>query len=461
MSSRGKYRLIGTVLAIVTIHSVLLFVIIPSVSARLGPMYNQERYADGYDQLAANLEAGNGYRFYPDTARTLMREPGYPIMLAGLQMTFGKSFTVVKLANMAMALITAWGMVLIAGKVWPDAMANRSVMILVPSLLYLLDPGVLIAESRGGVENLFALLVTAFLLTVYKAIQSQRWRDFVVSGLILGLTLYVRSTPMLFPLCLLGYLAITQRRRISPTVMLKNIAAMTVTMLVVLSPWIYRNYVLVGKFVPTASVLGVSAQAGQYIGEHISDGKPWYLLDREASRERDKVAIELGYPFEDGASGYYQTFYRSGDELRFSDYLLRKVIAGYRESPLLFVKCVTRNVFNFWFAGKTSMATFGNIVVQLPYLAFALIGAVYSIRKREARIVGPMVLLIGYIMAVHLPILAQARYSVPLFPMVCLMAAMGLMATRKRLMERFVGGTDVESGRVDMAEARESHARVG
>ncbi len=48
---------------------------------------------------------------------------------------------------------------------------------------------------------------------------------------------------------------------------------MVLAMMAVLSPWITRNYFLTGKFIPTASVLGVSAQAGQYIGKHQFEGK--------------------------------------------------------------------------------------------------------------------------------------------------------------------------------------------
>ena len=46
-----------------------------------------------------------------------------------------------------------------------------------------------------------------------------------------------------------------------------------------------------------------------------------------------------------------------------------------------------------------------------------------------------VVLLIAYVEAVHLPILAQARYSVPLIPFVSLLAAIGLVAVWARVNE--------------------------
>jgi 4-hydroxybenzoate polyprenyltransferase len=102
---------------------------------------------------------------------------------------------------------------------------------------------------------------------------------------------------------------------------------------------------------------------------------------------------------------------------------------------MLFARCLGQNVFNFWFAGKTWAATAANAVIQLPYLVFALIGMVYSVKNKERAVVPILILFIGYVMAVHLPILAQARYSMPLLPLVSILATVGLVAVRKRSIE--------------------------
>lgn len=436
-------RLIWLGALTVVVHTALLFFAIPKLSNRLAPAYNQNRFTDGYDQLAANLATGNGYRFYPDTAKTLMREPGYPIFLAGLLLLFGNSFTAVKIANVILAIVTAWLMMRIAGK-----LTSSQLLSFAPPLLFLFHPGTLIAESRGGIEIIFALLSTAFVLAMYRLIESNRWRDYVACGIVLGITVSVRSVLILFPLVLLVYLLLFESRQISKRTICWNVGCLVIAMLAVLSPWIIRNYSLTGKIVPTASVLGVSAHAGQYICMHLSENKPWWILDREASRERGQLALKLGYSFKETdylREGYYQTFYRSQDEIAFSKYLFGRVVGEYARTPTLFLKCLCLNLFNFWFAGKTWMSTAANMIIQLPYLILAVIGAVLGVKNNQVRVVGPLVLLIGYVVAVHLPILAQARYSVPLIPFLSILASIPLIAAWQKRTQNTSRSTETTS----------------
>jgi len=414
------------VLAII-LNASLLFVVLPKMSTRLHQMYNQDEYADGYDQLATNLVEGHGYRMYPDTAPTMMREPGYPILLAGIFLVFGKRFVVVKLANMLLAFGAAWVMTRIARR-----LSTSQVLVLGAPLLFLFHPGTLIAESRGGVEVLFTFLLTLFVLFLYQAIENNRWSDYVLSGAVLGLTVLVKSTPMLFPACLLAYLVVFERRSSIGKGCL-HIAVMVGAMLVVLSPWIIRNYSLTGKFIPTATVLGVSAHAGQYVNTHLRADGSWALVDRDAARERRNIAEELGYRFKDVKDAYYQDFYSSGDEVKFSNYLFKKVVGEYEKSPMVFVRCVGSNFFNLWFRGKTRNSTLLNMIVQLPYLVLAVLGVIVAVRNGQIKVAAPIVLLLIYIMAVYVVILAQARYSVPLIPFLSIFAGLSLVAAQRRL----------------------------
>ena len=421
MNRRPKIALMISLYVLVfVIHAAILFVAIPKIGYRLRASYNSDLYADGYDQLAKNLANGDGYRMYPDTSETLMREPGYPVLLAGIYSLFGYSFAAVKLANMMMAFGVAWLLMGVSRQ-----LSNSQVMILGPSLLFLFHPGTLVAESRGGIELLYTLVLLLFMRTLYTAVEKNSAWYYVASGAVLGLTVLVRSVPILFPVVVLAYLLVFRRQRgTAGLVPFRNVAVMIVAMLVVLGPWIVRNYRLTGKFVPTASVVGVSAQAGEYFFAHGSDDDRW-VADGKAAQARNALARNLGYRFKEG---YYQCFYSSADELEFSNYLLRRVADDYRSSPGLFVRVVFANIVYFWVGGKTLNSTRMNFVIQLPLLILAIVGILLSVRSGQLRIVSPMVLLIAYSIAVTLPILAQARYSVPMIPYLAILAFIPVLA---------------------------------
>jgi 4-amino-4-deoxy-L-arabinose transferase-like glycosyltransferase len=406
-------------------NALILFVLIPKASSQIRGLYSQNQYADGYDQLAANLAAGNGYRFYPDTAQTLMREPGYPLLLAGIYKVFGNSFAVVKLLNMILAFGVAFLMTLIARRV-----SRNSLLIFGSPLLFLFHPETLIAESRGGVEMLFAFMLTLYVFTVYRAVKSNQWRDYVISGAVLGATLLVRGTPILFPVVLFGYLAFVEREGEALLRVVRHFVLVILTMFVVISPWIIRNYLLTQKFVPTASVLGVSAQTGLYLSTHQQVGN--VQVDSQASLERNRLAQELGYPFR---VGYYQYFYSASDELAFSQYLFRRVVRKYEAYPFLFIKTLTINLFKFWCGGKTGKSVAIDAIVQFPFLGLAIAGVVLCIKAGQANIIAPLALLCVYIVAVSLPILAQARYGEPLVPFMSILAAIAVLALKRRFRE--------------------------
>jgi hypothetical protein len=298
------------------------------------------------------------------------------------------------------------------------------VLAIVAPILFLIHPAIVLAESRGGVEMLFSLLLVLFCVTLVRAVGSKRLGDDFLSGGVLGLTVITRSTLIVFPFLLLLYLFVVEGRRGNRLKLCTNVAAMLLAMFTVLSPWIIRNFKLTGKFVPTASVLGVSAHAGQYICTHLTLDSRWVDLDFQAARERGQLAQELGYPFR---GGYYQVFYSSNDEIRFSNELFKRVLGEYKKSPMLFAQCMGANAFNVWFAGKTWRSTALNLAIQLPYLILAICGLVWAANNGQLKTTAPLALVVVCIVAVHLPILAQARYSVPLIPVLSIFAGMALV----------------------------------
>lgn len=396
----------------------VLFWVIPSGQIELSTYYGVG-FADDYDDLAISLVNGHGYRFSPDTAPTMMREPGYPVFLAAIFSVFGHNLTAVRVANLMLALASALLLMHLARRV-----SGSPFVAAVAPLLFLAHPGVIVAESRGGVEILFILFLIAFMILYDAALRSGRTWTYLAAGAVLGAAILIRSTPILFPLFLGAHAAFSGAGGGPRWGRIGRMALLGVAALLVMTPWIVRNYRLVGRLVPTATVQGVAAHAGQQICKNLSFDRSFQQLDTAAGLERARLAASMGYRFR---GGYYQYFFSSRDEYAFNGQLLSRVIGEYRDRPLLLAKCASANLlFNFWFAGKNWSVTAFNVLVQLPYLLLAAAGA-YGLRKRGhlGRAV-PIALLIVYLAGVHAPILAQARYSVPAVPFLSIFAAAAL-----------------------------------
>lgn len=419
---------LAALLVVLLVEAIALFVVLPRISDTVMPHYGIS-FADDYDRLAYNLANGNGYRFAPGLAETLMREPGYPLFLAGVFKIFGYSLAAARFANFVLAIGIALLIVPLARRIDP-----RPAVAAVAAMVFLLHPGVILAEARGGVELLFMFVVMLFMVALYRAVENGRSADYVVAGALLGLTVLIRSTPILFPALLLVYLIAVshgakERRRAVISAML-----LVVAMVAVMSPWIVRNFRLTGELVPTSSMLGVSVQSGQYICEHLDLAHGFQEIDKDgAVPARSARARSLGYAFKDD---YYQYFYRTGDEMAFNKTLLHDSMQRYKDRPGIVAKCLSANLFNFWFAGKSWTVTMVNMLVQLPLLALAAIGAWMLIRSGRGRHLALAGLFIGYLYLVHLPVLAQARYSIPLVPFLAIAASVALIRGYARVVHR-------------------------
>jgi Dolichyl-phosphate-mannose-protein mannosyltransferase len=415
---KGDQRLLfGVILCIFALKLAFALLVLPHFKGDLKFLYSVGS-VDNYYSIAQNLDNGTGYRFDPDTSLTLMREPGYPYFLAALRGTFDDYLQVVIAANILFTSICALLIFNLASKIT----ASRWAPLIAP-FLFVLHPAVVLAEVRYGVEIPFTLLLLAFLLFLRKALIADATREYIKAGIVLGVVSCVRSTALLFPLFLIfyGFLFNGGWKAVLPS--LSRIALILACAFLVLSPWIVRNYLLVGKFIPTASVGGVAMQAGYYMCTHEGTGKQFYELDLDAAAVRNELATQQGYRFK---PNYFQFFYDPKDEVRFNDSLAAQVVAEYKRSPTVFVECAAENVFNFWFRGKTTAVTLVNICIQLPYMILAFAGVLLGFRRMERPAWGLFVLFILYTMAVYVPIHAQARYSTPLVPILAIFAAIAL-----------------------------------
>jgi 4-amino-4-deoxy-L-arabinose transferase-like glycosyltransferase len=398
----------------------VLFLVLPRLDKGSASEYTLS-FSDGYDLIANNMVQGNGYRFQANASETMMREPGYPLFLAGAFRVGGNKIATARWANWLLTIGIAFLLMRLAHLV-----TNDRTTALMATLLFLLYPSTVIAEARGSVEILFIFAVMVFMLLLHHAVaRGQAWR-YLIAGLALGVVVQVRSTPLVFPFLLLLYLLLFGGNKTKRLKAVSNVAVLSIGMVVVMIPWVTRNYMLVRHFVPTASAQGVALQEGQYVCQNLTFENDFYAVQRQAGLRRAAIATELGAPF-DGAY-YYQVFFDPRDEWAFNRTLLERAKKEYADRPTLLAGCACKNLFNFWFLGKTWHATGINILVQVPLLVLAL-GGLFLLKKRgQLSRMGLILIFILSILAVHLPTIAHARHSVPLVPFLAIPASVSLVS---------------------------------
>src|SRR5262249_36641431 len=153
--------------------------------------------------IAKNLYQGNGYRVDPAMGDTMLREPAYPLLLATVFELAGYGIQQARVACVLLALGAALLLLRLTRKITGDPR-----IALAAALLFLLYPGILVAEARAGVELPCIFAVTLFILVLYRAVEKGCLWRYWVAGLLLGVAVLVRSEVLLFPVLLLVYLTI-------------------------------------------------------------------------------------------------------------------------------------------------------------------------------------------------------------------------------------------------------------
>jgi hypothetical protein len=376
-------------------------------------------FADGYDLIAKNVADGNGYRWRADMAETMIREPGYPFLLAAVFKIAGYRIEAARLLNLLLTVGISVMLMALAKRITDDPRIP-----VIVALLFLAHPGTLVAEARGGVEILFIFVGLGFMLALYRAVDKGGFWRYLLAGLALGVVVQVRSTPIGFPVLLLLYVLLTARGPHERLVAAFRVAILILGMGLVMLPWVVRNYRLVHEFVPLTTLRGVGLQEGLYMCRNVSFGVDLYPVGQAAGRKRGELARDLGMRFE-GAE-YFQMFYDAHDETTFERILYETARREYVRDPVLLIGCVGKNLFNFWFLGKTWDITKLNMVIQAPLVALVLYGLWIAWRRGDLPKMGLLLIYVGSIAITHMLVVAEARYSIPVLTFLAIPAGVAV-----------------------------------
>jgi 4-amino-4-deoxy-L-arabinose transferase-like glycosyltransferase len=289
----------------------------------------------------------------------------------------------------------------------------------------------MMSDTRAGNDSTLTLSLTLVIWLLLKAIDSQRQRDFVLTGVVLGYTMLVKaSVALMFPGIFL-FLVIMGHFRF--WTLLRNFVIVGFVAVGIMIPWVVRNYEISGQFVPTMTVAGLAIFQGEEAERNISSGKDsWELLD-DASKEQIRIGHEMGLRM---LEDFFPQFYDPQDEVAFYRELASRGWAEYRKDPILLARTVVHNFWAFWFEGRTGKATIINVAILAPLILVSISGALLSIRREQ----NTWILVISVITFIlpHLVIIAVARYCTAILPLMCILAAGNLFSPiAQRISSRF------------------------
>lgn len=359
--------------------------------------HNVNLDADGNGALAYNIYTGAGMKYSPTDPLAVDRGPVYPYLVAALfTLVGGYALGVVQVFQAALHAATTVVLFRIAVRLYDRTTA------LCAQLLCALHPILLWYTGRIWIETTHAFMLVLAAQTALELYERATLRAALAAGVALGVASLTKSVVMLFPLLLTLLLV----RRYRTRGLKYGLIVVGVCSLVIL-PWTARNYRVAEALVPVHTSLGFNLIQGDVIGERWPDR--WCCnLDfwRIGQARVDSLLEPHGIPSFRGVEG---------DRL-----LIQTALRRYAEEPWFLPRRTVANFFLFWSLSESPLksAFYGTLQWLLLFAAF-----VSCVRQgRTTAPLTPIIALTLYYIVVHASIVGWARYSMPIIPLLIVLA---------------------------------------
>jgi 4-amino-4-deoxy-L-arabinose transferase-like glycosyltransferase len=381
---------------------------------------------DGYDHLARSLLNGTGYRFRPQFAETISRLPGYPLVLVAMFTLFGDRVWPVQLLQGVLAGVSC-ALIYRLGKTYFSERVG-----VVAGFLYAVYPGDFVASTRFVTEPLATFLLVCAVSVALWFMESPHITRALILGGVLGAASLVRDANLLIVIALLIVLPLLPQARAKRRTVFVHLVVSTLMVALLLTPWIIRGYRLSGTLILPTTAGGPNLGLAVCVSRHSDFVGDYRDLIVKAARE--EAGIINGYGIYENGQGDllkrdWWTFMRVDDEVA-ADRILRKVsLEEIAANPARFVRSGMLNLVGFWFRGPSRRSSVVSVAVHLPLLLLAMTGVVGALCAGH-RAVWLLVLIIAYFNCTSVASAAFVRYSLPVMPLVVLLAASGIEVLR-------------------------------
>ena len=411
----------------------------------------------GYKQLGAGMaRSGGAFTRFPDSPvfiPEVIRTPGYPAFVAVIYRLFGEQTLPVVIAQAFVFALICVAAFALAKRVAGERAAT------IAAFMVALFPPLPYYAALVLTELWTTFVMTIAMLACMRALQHGRTRQFILAGVLFSATTLVRPAFILLPFGLaiaMPILVPSERsgKRIGQWAVLALAAALT------MAPWFTYNYVYLGRFtLSPAGGIGRGLWEGSWQGHwagrtqseltHIAEVTP----DRAELdvRVRDIAATEgvapelmLQYVHEwQDIRRIWESptdpMERASARVAADQEYLRAALDHIRADPGGWVmRRATRGAFILWASdipirytdiNRVRPAIISAIwIAQVVLLFFAAAGVVLLIRRRRYAEAALLTLPLLYVTGVHLPLLCETRQSLPVKPLVIVLAAIAVSA---------------------------------
>ncbi len=376
-----------------------------------------------FGTLTKNLITGNGYSFWrydPELGcnhkigkwlPSACMPIGYPLLVTGFFYVFGMNasgFCILQAFQAVLGAMVCVFLYLIGKKIFSRRIAILSAIALAcyPVFIYM--------ASEFTAANLYIFLNTLFVLLLIKADNEKHLSKFILIGGLFGAIALSRPQVVVYAPFLIMWLFLKLRRTFLRTVPL--LFAGTV---IVLAPWVVRNYCVFQRFVPLTSLGGLNLWRG-HNEEAIGTGRT-----REGKclfSNPDILQELLRLP-------YSQDLEITRDEI-----YLHSAISFMKDNPIRsFVVLPIRKFLYYWLLDITDPLA-KHPLYWVPWfvvLPFFIIGIFYSLADYDKY----LIFYIYFVVATGISMIffVLPRYRLFIEPFIILFAAYGFFEILKRL----------------------------
>ncbi|HEX4913224.1 MAG TPA: glycosyltransferase family 39 protein [Vicinamibacterales bacterium] len=408
----------------------------------------------GYKQLGAAMARSGEFTRFPESPvfiPEVIRTPGYPAFVAVVYRLFGEHTLPVAIAQAIVFALICLIVYAIAGRIAGERTARLAAIMtaLFPPLPYY---GALVLTE---VWTTYVLM--AAMLVGVRAIQRGRTQDFLIAGALFSCATLVRPAFILLPFGLAVAMPLLvpaqrNRRRVGQWAAFAAVAAL------VMVPWFAYNYVYLGRLtLSPAGGIGRGLWEGSWQGrwpgglhDELTQTAGQDISSDELDARVRTIANNAGRA-PDGMLTYvheWRDIRKIWDEP--TDPMERaraRVIADqeYFRAAMAHIRAdvagwvmrrMTYGTFILWASDipirYTDIDATPTLVIrviwllQVVLLATAMAGIVVLVKRRQYSEAALLTLPLLYVTGVHVPLLCETRQSLPVKPLILVLAAIAI-----------------------------------